>query len=67
MNVLLLWVGRLAGLAGALICLWAVFGRLTGTYYTASFQVGTLLLAGTAAMVVGCLCLLLVLTRTERL
>ena len=67
MNVLLLWVGRLAGLAGALVCLWAIVGRLTGSYYAGSFQIGTMLLAGMAAMVLGCVCLLLVLTRSERL
>ena len=65
MNALLLWVGRLAGLGGALVCLGAVIGRLSGTFYSGSFQIGTLLLAGMAAMVLGCVCLLLILTRRE--
>ena len=55
MEALLVWVGRLGGIAGVLLIAVAVFVRLRGTYNFAGFQIGTLLLAGIAAMVVGCL------------
>jgi hypothetical protein len=66
MEILLLWVGRLAGLAGVLICGWAVFVRLSGDFFAGGFQVGTLLLAGIAAMLVACVCFLIVLTSRPR-
>ena len=59
---LLLWLGRAAGGAGALVCLVAGAFRLTGNYWLGGFQLGTLLLAGVAMMTLGCLCLLAVLT-----
>ncbi len=62
METLLLWIGRLAGLAGVLVCAVAVVVRLSGAYWLAGFQVGTLLLAGMAAMLMGCLSLLMLLT-----
>ena len=62
MDTLLLWVGRLAGLGGVLLCVWAIFNRVGGSFRAAGFQVGTLLQAGMTAMLVGCLCLLVVLT-----
>ncbi len=62
METLLLWIGRLAGLAGVLICAVAVVVRLSGAYWLAGFQVGTLLLAGMAAMLMGCLSFLMLLT-----
>jgi hypothetical protein len=52
---LLLWIGRLGGIAGVLLSAVAVVVRLRGVYSLAGFQVGTLLLAGIAAMLVGCL------------
>jgi hypothetical protein len=55
MRDLLLWIGRLGGIVGVLMCAVAVFARYRGTYNVAGFQVGTLLLAGIATMVVGCL------------
>ncbi len=55
---LLLWLGRIAGLGGALVCALALGARLTGEYWIAGLQVGTLLHAGTAAMVFGGLCFL---------
>ncbi|WP_333842387.1 hypothetical protein [Pelomicrobium sp.] len=66
MEPLLLWVGRLAGLAGVLVCAVAVVVRLSGAYWLAGFQVGTLLLAGMAAMLMGCLSLLVLLTAQRR-
>ena len=55
MENLLRWIGRLGGAAGIVICAVAVLGRLRGVYNLAGFQIGTLLLAGIAAMLVGCL------------
>jgi hypothetical protein len=52
---LLLWVGRSAGAVGVLLCVVAAVVRMRGVYALAGFQVGTLLLAGMAAMLVGCL------------
>lgn len=55
MHVFLLWIGRLAGTAGVLLTAVAVLLRLTGSYQLGSFQVLTLLQAGTTAMVMACL------------
>ena len=54
MQALLLWIGRLAGLIGVIACAAAGFSRLGGSWSIGSFQVGTMLQAGTAAMVLGC-------------
>lgn len=54
MTNLLLWVGRIGGAVGVLTCTVAVLGRLRGVYGIGGFQIGTLLLAGMAAMLVGC-------------
>lgn len=61
MNFLLL-LGRLAGVVGFLLIAVAAAARLAGGYWLAGFQVGTLMFAGTAALVAGCFALLLVLT-----
>jgi cell division protein FtsX len=52
---LLLWIGRLGGIIGVILCAVAILARLRSVYNVAGFQVGTFLLAGVAAMVVGCL------------
>lgn len=52
------WVG---GVAGVALCLGSVAARLAGKFWVAGFQTGTLLQAGTAAMIFGCLCFLAVL------
>lgn len=65
MERLLVWIGRVAGGGGVLVCAVAAAVRLSGQYWLGGLQVGTLLLAGVAAMSLGCLCLLEVLT--ERL
>jgi hypothetical protein len=62
MEIALLWIGRLTGLLGVIVCLIAVGVRLTGAYWLGGFQIGTLFLAGVAAMTLGCLALLLMLT-----
>ena len=61
MDKFLLTVGRLAGLAGALLCAAAVMLRVSGRYVIGSFQLGTLLIAGIAVMTAACFCLLLFL------
>lgn len=59
----LLTLGTVAGLGGVLLCVVAVAVRLSGSYWLAGMQVGTLLLGGTAAMTAGCLAFLAVLAR----
>jgi len=66
METLFVWLGRIAALAGVLIAGVAVYGRLTGNYYFGGFQVGTLLQAGTVALLVACVCFLLVLVDRPR-
>jgi hypothetical protein len=61
MEKLCLWAGRVAGLFGVLLCLLAVVARWSGRFWLGDVQVGTLLQAGIAAMVAGCLGLLGVL------
>ena len=56
-------LGRIAGVAGAVLCALGAGFRLGGAYWIAGFQAGTLMLAGTAAKDFGCFCLLVVLTR----
>lgn len=62
MEMMLLWIGRLAGVVGIVVCLIAVGSRITGAYWIGGFQTGTLFLAGIAAMTLGCLAHLMVLT-----
>ena len=59
MNTILLVVGRVAGFAGAIMCALAVVLRIGGRYTIGDFQLGTLLVAGIAAMTGACFCLLL--------
>lgn len=61
MDNLLLNIGRVAGLVGAAAFAIAIVARLLGVFWLAGFQVGTLMQAGVAAMVLGCFSLLLVL------
>ncbi len=55
MHYLLLWAGRLAGLAGVLVTLLAFAVRAQGRYVLGNYQAGTLLMVGIALMVIGCL------------
>jgi hypothetical protein len=66
MNHLLLWVGRVAGVGGVLLCALAVVVRISGHYWLGGLQVGTLLQAGMATMVAGCLSFLAVLTERSK-
>jgi hypothetical protein len=44
----------MGGVVGVLLCTVAVLARLRGVYGIAGFQIGTVLLAGMAAMLIGC-------------
>lgn len=55
MNNLLLWIGRCAGLAGALLCVLAVGWRLSGHFWLGGMQVTTWLFGGMALMLGACL------------
>lgn len=61
MNCLLLMAGRLAALVGLLATVVAVVMRLGGHYYLGSVGTGALMQGGMAALLVACVCLLLVL------
>jgi len=63
MNDWMLWIGRLAGVVGALICAVGILARVTGHFWISGYQVGTLFQGGIAAMVAGCFCFLWVQTR----
>lgn len=56
MGNLLLMGGRIAGIVGVLLGAFSVVSRLQGSYLVGGFQIGTLLQASIAAMVLGCLC-----------
>lgn len=66
METVLLWSGRLAGWVGIIVSLIAIGARLAGVFWIAGLQSGTLLQAGTAAMVFGCLAHLMVLTARSK-
>jgi hypothetical protein len=55
MQAVLIWIARLAGIAGVLVMALAVLARLGGEYWLGGFQVGTILQAGMAITLVGCL------------
>ncbi|MET0232688.1 MAG: hypothetical protein ABW186_17290 [Rhodanobacteraceae bacterium] len=63
MDDLWLWLGRIAGALGIVTCAVGVLVRLGGAYVVGGFQTGTLLIAGTTALVAGCWFLLLAQTR----
>ena len=67
MGNLLLWVGRLAGLAGVSVGARRRFRPRQGSYVVAGLQVGTLLLVGVATMVIACLAYLAYLAERPRL
>ena len=63
MNNLLLWLGRSAGVVGLILCLLSGATRLAGRHWFGDFEALTVLQAGIAGMVLGCFCLLLLLTQ----
>jgi len=66
MNSILIWTARIAGAAGVAATLLAFAGRLGEVYRLAGFQVGTVLQAGIAAMLLACLAYLVVLAERPR-
>jgi hypothetical protein len=58
------WIARLAGIVGVAAIVVAIVGRLAGAYLLGSFQVGTILQAGMAAMLLACLAYLVALVET---
>jgi len=66
MNNLLRWTGRSAGVIGILLCVVSVVARAVGMFVIGSIQVGTLLQAGMAMMILGCLAYLAVLVDGAR-
>jgi hypothetical protein len=52
---LLRWAARIAGVIGVVLSLVAILSRLSGRYTLGSYQAITVLQAGTAMMVLGCL------------
>lgn len=57
----LMWIGKTVGVIGVVVGAIAALERVSGHYTVGGFQVGTLLLAGIAAIVAGCFALLWVL------
>jgi hypothetical protein len=66
MRTLLLWMGRIGGVAGVILCAVAIVVRLRGEFNLGGFQVGTLLLGGMAAVLLGCLGYLAFLAEGDR-
>jgi 3-oxoacyl-[acyl-carrier protein] reductase len=67
MDDMLLWLARLGGLAGVLLCLSGGAVRLLGVHWLGGFEAATLFQAGIAGMTFGCLCFLALLAnRTTR-
>jgi hypothetical protein len=66
MNAAVILCARLSGLSGALLIAAAVLRRLTGQHYLGPMDVGTLLLAGTAATSIASLLYLVVLVDRKR-
>jgi len=55
MKTAMLWIGRLAGISGALLCAVSMGFRLSDQYFLGGVPVGTMFNAGIAVMVFACL------------
>ncbi len=55
MDMLLLWIGRIGGLAGTVVALAAIVTRLSGHYWLVGVPAATLLQGGMALILVGCI------------
>ena len=55
MRTLLVWIARLAGVLGIATIAVAFGVRLAGAHWLGSFQIGTILQVGMAAVLVACL------------
>ena len=63
---LMLWVARVVGIGGVLVCVVAVIARLSGEFAMFGFQTFTVLQASSAMMLVGCVSYLALITRMLR-
>lgn len=66
MTRLLIWIARMAGTCGVALIAVAAVTRLAGAYWIGGFQMGTLLQAGIAMALVGCLAYIVVLVEQPR-
>jgi hypothetical protein len=66
MQGVLLWIGRFAGIFGVVLVVAAALIRVSGRFFVAGFQIGTVLQAGMAMMVVACLAYLIALVECPR-
>jgi hypothetical protein len=55
MHVLLIWIGRIAGLAGVALCAVALVSRAANTWNIGSYNIGAIFQAGLAGMLLACL------------
>lgn len=55
MLVVLIWLARIAAVAGVLLIAVAVVARVSGLYTLGGFSSGTILLGGMAAVLLACL------------
>jgi hypothetical protein len=66
MKTVLMWAARAAGVLGVAAMLIAFASRLGGMHWLGGFQVGTVLQAGMAAMLLACLAYLAALAEPPR-
>ena len=66
MEMVLVWLGRLAAVAGTVMLVASIAFRLSGRYFIGDLQIGTLLNVAMAGLVFACTCFLAVLTRRKR-
>ena len=55
MHGLLIWIARIAGIAGVLLCAVAFGARAANTWQVGGYPIGALLQAGVAGMLLACL------------
>jgi hypothetical protein len=66
MESLLLWIGRIAGIVGVVVCAAAAVARASAIWGIAGVPVGTVFQAGMAAMILACLAYVSLLTEGAR-
>jgi len=55
MHTLLIWIGRIAGLAGVALCAVAFVSRAANTWNLGSYNIAGIMQAGLAGMLLACL------------
>jgi hypothetical protein len=65
MRKLLVWAARIAGVLGVAVIAIAFAGRISGSYWIAGLQIGTVLQAGMAAALVACVAYLAALVESR--